>query len=208
MLHIRERGKDLRRGAPVEGAHGKVVVSAFPDSELLFEIIKGIKTVRSIEFFIVFSMRSLNFTVVARGTNANQLVPDAKLTERLFKERFSVGAARILAVGEFKTVVRLHAFNSIGEPLYTMPDKHSRRIGAVLFKRFQIPKTAVFVDEGILIPLCACFLPDDADTRDEFDVDLYALTGILHLFVGLRDIFGVWQRCGHLTALAQKTVEP
>ena len=70
-----------------------MVVSAFTDGELLFEIIKGIETVRSIEFLIVFSMRSLDLAVVSRRENTDQFVPDAKLAQRLFKERFPVGAA-------------------------------------------------------------------------------------------------------------------
>ena len=93
MLHSRESGKGLRGRAPVEGTHGEMVVSAFTDSELLFEVIKGIETVRSIELLIVFSVRPLDLAVVPRGKNSNELVPDAKLAQRLFKKRFSVGAA-------------------------------------------------------------------------------------------------------------------
>ena len=88
-----------------------------------------------------------------------------------------------------------------------MLDKLSGRIGAVFLKCFQITETAVFVDEGVLIPLCTRFLPDNADTRDEFNVDLNSLTWILHLFVGFRDIFWIWQRRCHLTALTEKTVQ-
>ena len=93
MLHNRESGKSLRGRAPIEGPHGEMVVSALTDRELLFEIIKGIETVRSIELFVVFSVRPLDLAVVPRGKNSNEFVPDAKLAQRLFKKRFSVGSA-------------------------------------------------------------------------------------------------------------------
>ena len=52
VLHDRESGKRLRGRAPVEGPHGEMVVSAFADRELLFEVIKGIETVRSIGIYL------------------------------------------------------------------------------------------------------------------------------------------------------------
>ena len=69
-----------------------MVVSAFTNSELFSEVIKGIKAVRSIEFFIIFPMRSFDLAVMARSANTNQLVSDVKLAERLFKKCFSVGS--------------------------------------------------------------------------------------------------------------------
>ena len=89
---IRKGIKDLSRRFPVKGTHGEMVVSTFTNSELFSEIIKGIKAVRSIKFFIVFPMRSFDLAVMARSTNTNQLVPDTKLAERLFKKCFSVGS--------------------------------------------------------------------------------------------------------------------
>ena len=192
---------------PVKWTHRKMVVSTFTDSELFFEIVEGIEAVRSIEFFVVLSMRTLDLAIVTRRANTNQLVPDAKLTKRFFKKRFSISAAWIFAVGKFRTIVCLDALNGIGKTLCTMPDKHGRRIGAVLLKGFQIAEAAEFVNERVLIPFGTILLADDAHARDEFDVDLDALTGILHLLVGLWDVFWIWQRCCHLSALAQKAVE-
>ena len=93
VLHIRESGKGLSRRAPVEGTHGEMVVSAFTDGELLFEVIKGIETVRSIELLVVLSVRSFHLAIVPWRVNSDQLVPDPKLAQRLFKKRFSAGAA-------------------------------------------------------------------------------------------------------------------
>ena len=111
-----------------------MVVNTFSDSKLLFEIIKGIKTVRGIELLVILAVRALYLTVVPGCANTNEFVTNAELTERLFKKCFSVGAAGILAVGEFKTVVRLYALNGIRETLYAVLDELCGRVSAVLLK--------------------------------------------------------------------------
>ena len=80
MLHIRKIGKDLSRLLPVEGTHGKIVVGTLTDSELLFEILKGIEAVRGIELLVIFAVRALNFTIVSRRADTNQLVPNSELS--------------------------------------------------------------------------------------------------------------------------------
>ena len=93
MLHIRKVGKDLSGLLPVEGTHWEMVVGTLTDSELLFEILKGIESVRGIELLVIFAVRALDFAIVSGCANTNQLVANAKLTESLFKESFSVYAA-------------------------------------------------------------------------------------------------------------------
>lgn len=56
-----------------------MVVRAFTDSELLFEVIKGIETVRGIEFFVVLSVRSFHLAIVPRRIRANEFMTNAKL---------------------------------------------------------------------------------------------------------------------------------
>lgn len=70
-----------------------------------------------------------------------------------------------------------------------------------------IPETAVLIQENILIPLCWLLLPNNTDLWDVFHVNLHTLSGILHLFVGLRRVFWVWKFGGHSTPFSQKTVE-
>ena len=77
MLQRRERGKDLSRRVPIQGTHGEMVVRFFSDSELLFEIIERIETMRSIEFLVIFSVRTLNLAVVPWSTDTDQLVLDS-----------------------------------------------------------------------------------------------------------------------------------
>ena len=65
---------------PVKWTHRKMVVSTFTDSELFFEIVEGIEAVRSIEFFVVLSVRSFHLAIVPRRIRANEFVTNAKLS--------------------------------------------------------------------------------------------------------------------------------
>ena len=80
MLHIGKVGKDLSRHLPVEGTHGEMVVGTLTNSELLFEIIKGIEAVRGIKLLVIFAVRALNLTIVSRCADTNQLVPNSELS--------------------------------------------------------------------------------------------------------------------------------
>ena len=62
-----KRDKASKGGEPVERTHGEIVVSPFTDSKLGFEIIKAIETVRSIEFFVIFTVAALHFAVAPWG---------------------------------------------------------------------------------------------------------------------------------------------
>ena len=77
----------------------------------------------------------------------------------------------------------------------------------MLFKGFQIAKTAVFVEEGVLVELVLSCLAGEARERDELDVDLASLTGIVHLLVRFGDVFGIRQLHRHLSAACQDTVQ-
>ena len=85
MLHIRERGKDLSRGKPVEGTHGEKIVLSVPDSKLLLEILEGIEAVRSVEILVVLAVAAFNFTVVSGSIGADQLVTNTQLLQCFLK---------------------------------------------------------------------------------------------------------------------------
>lgn len=53
VLHIRKSEQDVFRRAPIERTHREIVVLTLTNSQFLFEIVKGIEFVGSIEFFIV-----------------------------------------------------------------------------------------------------------------------------------------------------------
>ena len=76
----------------------------------------------------------------------------------------------------------------------------------MLFKGFQIAKTAVFVDEGILIPLCPGFLSHDTHFRNKLYVNLDSLAGILHFLIGFSHVLWIWQFCRQMISFAEKTV--
>lgn len=77
----------------------------------------------------------------------------------------------------------------------------------MFFKCLQITKTAVLVKKSILIEFLPFCFPHQAGSRDEFDVNLSPLAGVLHLLVRLGDVFGIGELYSHLTSLSQKPVQ-
>ena len=57
------------------------------DDELLCKVIQRVEVVARIEALLVLTVAALDFAVVPRRIWANQLVPDAQLGSRLFKQR-------------------------------------------------------------------------------------------------------------------------
>ena len=56
-----------------------MIVGTFADSQLLLEVLKGIKAMRGVEFLVVFSVTSLHLSVVPWGIGLNEFVANAKL---------------------------------------------------------------------------------------------------------------------------------
>ena len=77
----------------------------------------------------------------------------------------------------------------------------------MLFESLQVTKAAVFVDEGILVIETAIFrriadrFSDQARLGDYFHVDLYPLTGMVHLFIRFWDVLRVLQFHCHLSTV-------
>lgn len=74
MLQIRERKKEVFRREPVKRAHGEIVVLTLTKSKLPFEVIKGIKFMGSIKFFVVLSVTAFHFSIVSWSEWTNQLM--------------------------------------------------------------------------------------------------------------------------------------
>ena len=64
MLQKGERVQDLFRRAPVERTHREIVICPFSYGELLFEVLKRIEAMQSVELFVVLAVTALHFTVV------------------------------------------------------------------------------------------------------------------------------------------------
>ncbi len=79
MRYRKREGEESGPGrVPIERTHGKIVVCAFPNSKLLFEVIKRIELVASIEVFVIFPVAPFNLAIVPRRIRLNELVPDAE----------------------------------------------------------------------------------------------------------------------------------
>ena len=71
---------------PVEGTHGKIVIMALENHELLFEILKGVELVGNVKFPVIPAMAALDLAVVPRRKRADDLVPNAQFLKRCFKQ--------------------------------------------------------------------------------------------------------------------------
>ena len=123
-LQIWERKKDIIRGLPVERTHGKIIILPLTNGKLLHKIIKGIKTMRGIELFVVFSVAAFNFAVMSWCKRFNLLMSDTELIKRFLKERRRRFLAVPHLVCKFKSVIRLNAFNGIWKFLHNVLKKH------------------------------------------------------------------------------------
>ena len=193
VLHIRESRKDSFGGHPVERPHGEIIILPLPDSELPGEVIEGIESMAGVEFFIVFSVAAFHLAIMPRCKGADLLVPDAELGQCFLKECQRPFLAVSHFVGKLKSVVCLDTLNGIRELFYHMLDKLGGRIGALLLEGFQIPKAAVLINESILIILFSRRIPNQTYTWNIFHIYLNSLSGILHLLIRFRNIFGVWK---------------
>ena len=152
---VRKRRKGLFRREPAEGTHREIVVFSVPDSKLLLEVAEGKELVIGIKVFIVFAMAALDLAVVPWSEGLNAFVLNAKLIQRHFKERFLICALRVEPIGKLRAIVRLDALNSIRKAFHTMLNELRGRIRIVLFESFQITKTAVFINESVLVIITA-----------------------------------------------------
>lgn len=108
-----------------------------------------------IEFLIVLTVATFYLSIMPGRKGADQLMSYPKLFQSQFKERLFFSSIGSKPVGKFAPVVCLNAFNCIRKALHDVSDKLCGKEGAVLFKCFQISKTAVFVDESVLVPLAS-----------------------------------------------------
>ena len=66
-----KRGNKIGRRSPIERAHREMIIFPVVNSKLEFKVIKRIERMSSIKVFIIFSMRTFNFTVVTRNIRTN-----------------------------------------------------------------------------------------------------------------------------------------
>ena len=147
----------------------------------------------SIKILIVLAVAAFYLAIMPGCERSDFFMLYPELSQCFFKERKWLVAAIAHLVGKFKTVICLDTLDCVGKLFYNVLEKLRGRVSAVLLKGFQIPETVVFINESVLIPPGAVLLTDNTGLRDEFDVNLHTLTGILHLLVGFWDILWIWQ---------------
>ena len=86
-LQTWERKKDIKRGLPVERTHGEIIILPLTNGKLFCKINKRIETVRSVEFFVIFSVTAFYFAVMSWCERSDLFMLDTKLFKRFLEER-------------------------------------------------------------------------------------------------------------------------
>lgn len=184
-----------------------MIVGTLTNGQLLPKVFERVKTVGGIEFLVVFSVAALHLSIVTRCIRFDQFVLDSEACKGVLEQGWFWIPAVCKAIGKLKSIVCLDALDRIRKPFYAVLNKHRGRVCAVFRKGFQIAKTTVFINEGVLIPFCAWFLPYDAYFRNIFHINLNSLSRILHLFIWFWNIFRIWELCRQLVAFAKEAVQ-
>ncbi len=145
---------------------------------------------RTIEPFLVFTMTSLHLSVMSWGIGANQLVTDAKLRHRGFKERGDIAFTVGKPIRELEAIIRLDVLNLYPSPL--KPNDHilqevRGRVGTLLWVSTQVSYSGILIYGSVLKqPFTGIY---KTAAWDDLHVDLEAFTGMRHLLVGLGCVF-------------------
>ena len=178
------------------------------DGKLFGKVIQGVKAAAGIEAFLVLAVTTLHFTVVARRVGTDELVPDTQLGGSGLKQSREIPLAVGKTVGEFKAVIRLDAFHadsSAGIPLEQLFQKIRRGIGGLLRISGQEAQTGELINGGVLKQ--AQFRVSDAAAGDHLHIYLDTLSGIFHLLIRLRNIFGIRKFLSQDSLFLQKTIQ-
>ena len=161
-----------------------------------------------IKILVILAVRTFDFAVVSRCIWSDELVPYTHIGGGFLKKSKFV-PVRSKTIGELDAVVGLYTFNRetvFFEERCGVLQKSRRAEGAQLLEGFQITKTGKLIKGGILVVFLAACLTDQTGSRDVFHVDLYTLTGILHLLIQFRNVLGIRRSDRHLPAAAQDAI--
>ena len=114
----------IGRREPVKRTHGKVIVFSAVNSELLFKVVKRIKSVSGIKIFVIFSVAALDLAVVPRRVWLDQLVTYPTLFEVRLEQCGDWIIALAESLREFTAVIRLHTLYLKWEFLNEMFQKY------------------------------------------------------------------------------------
>ena len=162
---------------------------------------------RGIKAFVVLTVTAFYFAIVPWCKRTDKLVANPMCQQMNLKH------CRLIplcgeAVGKFSPVIRLNTFDRIGESLYQMVQKLSRRVGTVFVKSLYETPSGEFIQSSVLEELFVFDIAvEQTRSRNELDIDLNALPGMIHLLVRLRDILGIGRMNGHNPLPFQNAVE-
>ena len=155
-------------------------------SELSGEVIQGVKTVAGIEAFLILTVATLHFTVVARRIGTDKLVADTQLGGGGLKQGGEIPLAVGETIGKLKAVIRLDAFHAdtaAGVPLDQPFEEVRRGIGGLLRVGSQEAQACELVDGSVLVQ--TQFRVCNTASGNHLHIHLDTLSGIGHLLVGL-----------------------
>ena len=160
-----------------------------------------------VEALIVLPVTAFHLSIVSRRKGTDQLVADAVLLQTFLKKSgfVTMGGEPVRELG---SVVCLDALDFSGKCLYQMIHKLGGRVGTVFFKSLYKTPSGILINGSVLEKL----LPDDlavfeAGRRNKFDVHLDALSRIVHLLIGFRNIFGVRRMDSHNALFSEEAVK-
>lgn len=161
--------------------------------QLTGKVLEGIESMRCVEALVVLSVAALYLSIMPGSIRADAFMADSMVFQPGLKEcqilfLFRPGKA----FGKFRAVIRLDAFNGEGKGFDQMIQEHSGGIRVVLLKGFYEPPAGVFVNRSVLVEFLAGNRRiGEAYGRNKFHVDLDTLSGVIHRFIGFRNILGI-----------------
>ncbi len=160
-----------------------------------------------VKTFIILSMASLYLPIVTGRERTNDFM-SYSMSFQMFLEECRLVPVRSKTVGKFCPIICLDALNGERERFYQVIHKLCGRIGAMFLESFHETPPGILINSSILEKL---FSNDSAvfetGGRDEFDIHLDTLTGILHLLIWLWNVFWIRRMDSHETLFFEEAVE-
>ena len=160
-----------------------------------------------IEALIILSVAAFYLSVMPWGKGPDDLVTDP-MQLQVFLEKGGLLPVGGKTVGKFGSVISLDTLDCTGKGLYQMIYKLSGGIGAVFLKCLDKTPAGILVDGRVLEKLFSDHLwIFQTCRRNKFHINLDALSGMIHCFIGLRDVLWVWRMNSHDPLLSEETVK-
>ena len=160
-----------------------------------------------IEALIILSVAAFHLPIMPWGKGPDDFVADPVYFQT-FLEKSGLLPVGGKMVGEFGPIIGLDAPGHTGNGLHQMSCKLSGGIGAVLLKCLHAPPAGILVNGRVLEELLSAHLGVfQTGKRNKFHINLDPLSGMIHLFIGFRDVLWVWRMYSHDPLFPEETVK-